>query len=96
MFYTLTSISFSAFRWFLKGYSNPIDFTCKTESKSSSKVGKKIHSNISIKTPKTNLFYALVRTEPLKGSITSFHCVTMAKQLSKLHCSKINENINLC
>ncbi|XP_009934678.2 SH3 domain and tetratricopeptide repeat-containing protein 1 isoform X1 [Opisthocomus hoazin] len=25
-------------QWFLKGYSNPIDFTCKTESKSSSKV----------------------------------------------------------
>lgn len=61
VFCTLTSISFFAFRWFLKGYSNPIDFSYKNESKSISKVGKKLQSNISVRiTP--NLLYAFART----------------------------------
>lgn len=62
MFYPLTLLSFFACRWFLKGYSNPVDFSYKNESQSIREVGKKLQLNINVRiTP--NLLYAFARTD---------------------------------
>lgn len=62
VFYIIISISFSASRWFLKGYSNPVEFSYKNESQSIRKVGKKLRSNINIRII-PNLFHAFARTD---------------------------------
>lgn len=68
VFYIIISISFSASRWFLKGYSNPVEFSYKNESQSIRKVGKKLRSNINIRII-PNLLMPLLEQTP-KGSRT--------------------------